>query len=980
MSTSSASAASIPANRFRRPLRLAATLLALAACPAAESVSVTLKNQFAYESDSVDGFGEFVISRAQAQTTPLAVRITISGTTTDTSRDTFNVGNSSGGNDYRIEAVPASAGPVSSLGVTEIVTIPAGQKEVSLRVIAYRDGDNLVGELGEGVNLQVLSDGNSGKTYIVTDAQQKTVQIIDANITAQMITVANPAEKIGTDVNGTLRIIGAVGRIDCLFADSSVRDAYGSIRSYSPYVRTVSLGDQTLSGRYVEFLIGGTATRGTDYTLTYKIGSLTPGEKVDQPFAYRLKAENGQDILNKVAGYASFSDLAISPALDLPAQYYNLRVVSGLPGTFTFAGYGGFALNDEAKWGDLDGDGVLNENPTNTGNPAPTITGNAITRVDAAGTRSRIILKNAIASDIRQGTKLVIRYDVLKKVTTTPTSGPAVTTLSPETIELNCQIDENIVYPKGASSMSVRGVPAQSISVGDIFELSTDPGMRYRVTGPTPSGTRSNSVNADASGVAITSVGASNVTSSFISFWPPLRKALTRDDGTTNLVDEFAVDLPNDQDRFTLHIPGLPHSVEVHRGALSYADGNTTTTGLYPDGTWNGTDSDGNTYPNDMPSGDSIGFRVNVLDDQANEGAETVTISAQTSNANNNYAILNPGVASVVISDNDSVAVVSVVKNVFEGGDGGQFKVTFTKPFTKDIEVPYTLLSTGLTNPANWRDGFPRTGAPADILIDKLDAVTGTGSVTLKAGSTSVDILVNAIPDQAIESVQQIKLQLQDSSDYVLVSGTESPENASAATMTVTDSVGVVTLTDPDTKSIYEEPATTDPRPTFKVQVARRAGYENQPLTVKLDLSGSAVQDFDYQLTLPAGATRNGSRLEIPIPNGSSSADIVLQPLTDTLTETDETVIATLVDGDTFRLGDKKSGQATIKNGVPPVVNPPGGGTTVTNTTSGNPNPPPTTASAGGSVEQNQGSCGAGGAVALMSGLLFALGLRRRQH
>ena len=882
---------------------------------AAESVSLGLIKPYAYESDPTNGYGEFFIRRSVALNTPLVVniRINIAYPLPDQPRrDTFiPVGNSTNGADFRIDYLPATAAPANF--ANEQITIPAGQSEVRARVYSYQDADQRLGELGEWVQMQLLSDNNSGKTYTITDSQTKTVQIIDANITAQMMTLENAAEKLNTPINGASFTTGTIANLRCWFQNGNVRGA-SPLRSFSPYARTGSATDGTFLGRYSEFAIGGTATLNSDYAISYHIGGNTrgswrDGEPVSQPWAYRLRAENGIDRLAGVAGFTSFSVFSVSPAFTLPASFHNLRVsTAAFNGNATFQGYTNHALNDEPFWQvDFTGDGDILDNPTtNTPvNPAPIITGNEITEVVSGATRNTITVANAVNRDIGQGENLVIRYETLTLVTTPSTGvppGPTTRAWVPTTVSINVIIDENVIYPVGASSVSVSSPIRRPLRVGDVFEFSHASGTRYRITGPTPAPLPNLPVN----GAGDLSIGASNLDRTFISFWPPLLNAITRDGGGATINGIFTPTV-GDDGRFTVHIPGLVRPEDVDAGRTVYNAGVTATRNLYPTHQYDNAD----TSPNDMPIGDWIDFGIAVGDDTAIEGAETVTLTVLTGNNNNNYAVLNPGVATATIADNESVASVSAAAAVYEGGDPGRFTVNFSRAFPRDITVPYALQFDGLTNPTNWNTNYPTPSHPVDVNVDGLNPATGSGSVVLRAGQTSVDVQIAAIPDLLIEEIQQIKLQLQDSADYILASSTDADQNASAASLTVIDSFGSVTLSNTTPTIVYEGDV---PSPQWTIQLIRRAGYENQPVTASLNLTGTALLNLDYTISLPAGATISGSDLRVPFPVGTTSQVITLTPRIDTLIEPSETVVLSLsqVPGDNYTPGNTLSSTFNI--------------------------------------------------------------------
>lgn len=177
-----------------------------------------------------------------------------------------------------------------------------------------------------------------------------------------------------------------------------------------------------------------------------------------------------------------------------------------------------------------------------------------------------------------------------------------------------------------------------------------------------------------------------------------------------------------------------------------------------------------------------------------------------------------------------------------------------------------------------------------------VDYTALTGSVTLAAGVTSVNVDVRPVDDADVEGKETVVLTVTPDATYKL--GT-----TVSGTVTLLDNeLPVVTVTAAD--ALAAEPGTDTAR--FSVT---RTGATTSALTVRYALSGTAT-DGDY-VALPG---------TVVIPAGAASANVVLTPADDALVEGKETVILTLVEDAAYQVHTSASATASLLDDEMPVV------------------------------------------------------------
>ncbi len=203
-----------------------------------------------------------------------------------------------------------------------------------------------------------------------------------------------------------------------------------------------------------------------------------------------------------------------------------------------------------------------------------------------------------------------------------------------------------------------------------------------------------------------------------------------------------------------------------------------------------------------------------------------------------------------------------------------------------------------------------RTGNPAKALVVNL-TTSGTAtngvdynltptSVTIPANSVSTTLTISPIDDLIWEGDETVVMTIAATSNNYTVG---SPK---AATVTIIDNEIKPAVTIQAVDASASEPGTD----TGKFRVTRNTSTVG-PLTVNFTVGGTATSGVDY--------TAIGT--SVIIPAGSSTADITVTPLDDTIYEGSETVVAALSTSTLYSLGTPSSATVTIAdNEVPPVV------------------------------------------------------------
>ncbi|RYD80857.1 MAG: DUF11 domain-containing protein, partial [Verrucomicrobiaceae bacterium] len=259
-----------------------------------------------------------------------------------------------------------------------------------------------------------------------------------------------------------------------------------------------------------------------------------------------------------------------------------------------------------------------------------------------------------------------------------------------------------------------------------------------------------------------------------------------------------------------------------------------------------------------IPAGQtSVDIDVAVTDDATVEQSETVLVTLSSLGAHDSEITLGEAVsATAEIADNDTANVT--ITKISDGTEGvvapGKFRVTQSAVSSTDTVVNYTI------------GGTATAGSDYTAL---------TGTVTIPAGQTSVDIDVAVLDDAIVEQSETVLVTLSSlgahDSEITLgeaVSATAEIADNDTATVSITkisDGLETNTPTDGKFRIIQSAVSSTD-------------------MVVNYTIGGTATAGADYT---PLTGT-------VTIPAGQTSVDIDVAVLGDDESETFETVIATL--------------------------------------------------------------------------------------
>ena len=265
---------------------------------------------------------------------------------------------------------------------------------------------------------------------------------------------------------------------------------------------------------------------------------------------------------------------------------------------------------------------------------------------------------------------------------------------------------------------------------------------------------------------------------------------------------------------------------------------------------------------------------VTPVDDDAIESTESVAVTLAASTA---YIVGSSSTATVDITSDDALPTVSVTATdpaAAEPSATGTFTVARTGRTTTSLSVTYTVTGTATSG---------------------TDYTALTGTLTIAAGTPSGRITVTPIDNAAVELPETVIVTLQASTRYTVGTPTTS-------TVTIADDDVLPTVAVTATDAAAAEPSNTG---TFTVT---RTGSTTTALTVGFALSGTATSGSDYSappaspLTIPAGAT---------------SATITVTPIDDSVVESAETVVATLMAGTAYEIGSPSTATVTISDDEP---------------------------------------------------------------
>ncbi|MFC7526915.1 Calx-beta domain-containing protein [Parapedobacter sp. GCM10030251] len=272
-----------------------------------------------------------------------------------------------------------------------------------------------------------------------------------------------------------------------------------------------------------------------------------------------------------------------------------------------------------------------------------------------------------------------------------------------------------------------------------------------------------------------------------------------------------------------------------------------------------------------IPAGQNgVQVPLNVMDDNTIESTETVivTLTGGTS-ANLSYTVSSTdGSATAEIADDDfdansQVVLLTKVSDAVEGGDNGQYRISFPPGVTSSENVVITFSLAGMATNAD------------DYVLDGLT----DGDIVIPAGVNEVFIEVDAEPDDVVEGPEDVILNLgtATSSSHAF---TIDPASNGAV-------VNIIDVVDDEGAQLQVISGTNGAEPStsasFTVQLA--GAQSAWPITVGYQLSGTATSGVDYQIGT------------IVIAENTNSVTVNLDVRDDMVIEPTETVIFTLLSG-----------------------------------------------------------------------------------
>jgi len=271
---------------------------------------------------------------------------------------------------------------------------------------------------------------------------------------------------------------------------------------------------------------------------------------------------------------------------------------------------------------------------------------------------------------------------------------------------------------------------------------------------------------------------------------------------------------------------------------------------------------------------------VDPTADTTFESDETVVMTLASGTG---YAIATSGDVTATIANDEAQPEVTLAVSPASVLEDGASNLVFT--FTRsgstsgDLVVNYTVGGTAAL-------GTDYTG---------ISASGATKSVTILSGSSTAAVTVDPAADSTVESNETVALTLASGTGY-------SSATVSAVVGEITDDDGSPTVSLAVSASSMLEDETGR-----LVYTVTRTGSTANALTVNYTVSGSATLGTDY-----LGISASGVTKTVTIAAGASTAQVLVEPVTDTSVETNETVVLTLASGTGYVLGATTSATSTI--------------------------------------------------------------------
>ncbi|SDE48109.1 Calx-beta domain-containing protein [Pedobacter soli] len=276
----------------------------------------------------------------------------------------------------------------------------------------------------------------------------------------------------------------------------------------------------------------------------------------------------------------------------------------------------------------------------------------------------------------------------------------------------------------------------------------------------------------------------------------------------------------------------------------------------------------------------SVTVPISVIDDQLIEQTETVVL-ALAGGSSTNFTYTATGNVSVNLADDDNIPanlVLNVTKtqDASEPASNGNFNIALPAGLTvpTDITVNYTVTGTATAG---------------------LDYASLSGTLTIPAGTNSVDLPLTVTDDQQAEGTENVTLTVTSgtATGLAFTSGT-------AATIDLADDDNI-----PDNLAISIQKTTdaAEPGTNGNFNITLPAGVTlTEDITVTYTVAGTATAGTDY-------TALTGSAVILA---GQNSVSVPVLVINDNIIERTETVTATLTGATATSFSLTAAGNATV--------------------------------------------------------------------
>jgi len=294
-----------------------------------------------------------------------------------------------------------------------------------------------------------------------------------------------------------------------------------------------------------------------------------------------------------------------------------------------------------------------------------------------------------------------------------------------------------------------------------------------------------------------------------------------------------------------------------------------------------------------------------ITDDGVPESNESIQVGIDLSAS---YDITSRFALFTIIDDDlDTPPVISVVVTQPAGKSLPENSASsFTFEFHRDTSNLVSPLSISFT--VGGSAAFLSTASTDYTVVSGADTFSSTsGAVTIPAGSSTKSIVIQPKNDANVEADETIILSIFGSTSYTI----SSTQGSDTAVITNDDGNPLVSVAISGVSTVTEGSGTV----TF---VFTRTGPVDRVLVANFAISGTATFSSDYSLSGTASSSSTSGSVSFNI--GATTANVILSPSADVLTESKETVIFTVSSGSAdYDAGTPSLATANI-NDKPPTL------------------------------------------------------------